>query len=131
MKTIQVVGRGLIVVAGLLLSAVTIVRAQDNTVTVEMFDKPAKFSPEHPKISVGQTIQWINKGETVHTVTDDPSQAPDPSWVTSPAGSEQLDSGYLNAGETYSYTFKVPGVYKYFCLTHEQEGMKAEIDVSK
>jgi len=114
-----------------ILSAVTLVGAQDNAITVEMFDKPAKFMPGSPKISVGQTVKWINKGETVHTVTDDPSQAPDPNWVTSPPGAEQLDSGYLNAGETYSYAFKVPGVYKYFCLTHEQEGMKGEVDVGK
>jgi len=133
LKTIQLVGRGAIVGTVFILFAVTMVRAQGSTITItiEMFDKPAMFKPQLAKISAGQTVQWVNKGETVHTVTDDPSQAPDPSWVTSPAGSEQLDSGYLNAGETYSYTFKVPGAYKYFCLTHEQEGMKAEIDVSK
>lgn len=42
-----------------------------------------------------------------------------------------MDSGYLNAGETYSYTFKMPGVYKYFCLTHEHEGMKGAVEVTK
>jgi plastocyanin len=131
LKTIQVVVRGLIIGVVFVLFTVAIVRAEDNTITIEMFDKPAKFNPEDPKISVGQTVKWINKGETVHTVTDDPSQAPDPNWVISPAGAEELDSGYLNAGETYSYTFKVPGVYKYFCLTHEQEGMKGEIDVNQ
>jgi plastocyanin len=131
LKVIQGVGRALIVGAVFSLVTVMMVRAQEDTITIKIFDKPAKFMPDNSKISVGQTIKWINRGETVHTVTDDPSQAPDPSWVTSPAGSEQLDSGYLNAGETYSYTFKVPGVYKYFCLTHEQEGMKGEVDVSK
>ena len=32
---------------------------------------------------------------------------------------------------TYSYTFKVPGTYQYFCTTHVKEGMKGEIDVEQ
>jgi plastocyanin len=101
------------------------------TVSVAMFDKPACFRPQHLVIKVGTTIRWINSGETVHTVTADPDQAPDPSWVQTPSGSELMDSGYMNVGDSYSYDFKVPGIYKYFCLTHEQEGMRGEIDVEK
>ena len=48
-----------------------------------------------------------------------------------PKGAETWNSGYLNSGEDFSYTFKVPGVYKYFCTTHVKEGMKGEIDVEK
>jgi len=105
--------------------------AASDVITVEIYDKPAMFRPDHPRIKVGQTIKWINKGETVHTVTGDPSQAPDPSWVSVPPGSEELDSGYMSPGDSFSYEFKVPGIYKYFCLTHEQEGMRAEVDVEK
>ena len=105
--------------------------AASDVLTIEIFDKPAMFRPDHPKIKVGQSIKWINKGETVHTVTGDPSQAPDPSWVSVPQGSEQLDSGYLSPGDTYTYQFKIPGTYKYFCLTHEQEGMRAQVEVEK
>jgi len=106
-------------------------RAASDVIAVEIFDKPAIFRPEHPKIKVGQTIKWVNKGDTVHTVTADPSQAPDPGWASSPPGAEELDSGYLSVGDSFSYEFKVPGVYKYFCLTHEQEGMRGEVDVEK
>ena len=109
----------------------TAANAADEVVTVEIYDKPAMFRPERPKIKVGQTIRWVNKGETVHTVTADPSQAPDPSWVSVPPGSEELDSGYMSPGDSFSYVFKVPGNYKYFCLTHEQEGMRAQVDVEK
>ena len=89
------------------------------------------FRPEHPKIKAGQTVKWVNKGETVHTVTGDLSQAPEPGWASTPPGAEELDSGYMSVGDSFSYEFKVPGVYKYFCLTHEQEGMRGEIDVEK
>ena len=105
--------------------------AQNQILTIEIYDKPAMFRPDHPKIKVGQTVKWINKGETVHTVTADPSQAPEPGWVSVPAGSEELDSGYMSPGDTFTYQFKVAGVYKYFCLTHEQEGMRAQIEVEK
>lgn len=105
--------------------------AADDVLTILIFDKPAMFHPDHPKVKVGQTVQWVNKGETVHTVTADPSQAPDPSWVTVPPGSEELDSGYMSPGDTFSYVFKVPGLYRYFCLTHEQEGMRAQVEVEK
>jgi plastocyanin len=98
---------------------------------VEIFDKPPCFRPANPTVKVGTTVKWINKGETVHTVTADPSQAPDPSWVVMPPGAEEMDSGYMSVGDSFSYDFKVPGVYKYFCLTHEQEGMRGEINVEK
>jgi plastocyanin len=105
--------------------------AFSETVTVQMFDTPAKYVPDPVKVKVGDTIKWVNKGETVHTATTDPSTAPDPSWASVPKGAETFDSGYLNAGEDWSYTFKVPGVYKYFCTTHVKEGMKGEIDVGQ
>lgn len=112
-------------------SMTMLAQAANEIVSVEIYDKPAMFRPERLKIKVGQTVTWVNKGETVHTVTADPSQAPDPSWVSVPPGSEELDSGYMSPGDTFSYVFKVPGLYKYFCLTHEQEGMRAQVDVEK
>jgi len=96
-----------------------------------MFDTPAKYVMDPVKIKVGDTIKWVNKGETIHTATTDPSMAPDASWASVPKGAETFDSGYLNAGEDFSYTFTVPGVYHYFCTTHIKEGMHGEIDVEK
>jgi len=129
MKIIQVLGRGLLPAVVFTLSIATMAYAQE--VTVQMFDTPAKFRPDPVKVKVGQTIKWVNKGDTVHTATTDPSSAPDPSWASVPPGAETFDSGYMNSGDEFSYTFKVPGVYKYFCLTHVKEGMKGEIDVEK
>lgn len=129
MTKLYLLGAGLLVAGAFMLAPVNSASAE--TVTVNMFDTPAKYMPDPVKIKVGDTVTWVNKGETIHTATTDPSQAPDPSWASVPKGAETWDSGYLNSGDTWSYTFKVPGVYKYFCTTHVKEGMKGEIDVSK
>ncbi len=127
MTKLHLLGAGLLVAGAFMVAAVRPASAE--TVTVQMFDTPAKFVPDPVKVKVGDTIKWVNKGETVHTATTDPSSAPDPSWASVTKGAETFDSGYLNGGEDWSYTFKVPGVYKYFCTTHVKEGMKGEIDV--
>jgi plastocyanin len=70
-------------------------------VTVEDFD----FDPGVLGVAVppGTSITWTNKGPTAHTTT---------------ARSALWDSGLLNAGESYSFTFNDPGVYWYFCRPH-------------
>ncbi|MFZ2060440.1 MAG: plastocyanin/azurin family copper-binding protein [Candidatus Binatus sp.] len=129
MKKRQLTGRGLLV-AGVL-SLGLAMPAFAETVEVKMFDTPAKYVPDPVKIKVGDTVTWVDKGDTVHTATTDPTTAPDPSWAVVPKGAETWDSGYLNSGDTWSYTFKVPGTYKYFCTTHVKEGMKGEINVAQ
>ncbi|MGO9059124.1 MAG: plastocyanin/azurin family copper-binding protein [Candidatus Binataceae bacterium] len=128
MTKVRLLAAGLLAGALMLGVAMSAVAAE---VVVDMFDTPAKYRPDPVKIKVGDTIKWVNKGETIHTATTDPSQAPDASWASVPKGAETFDSGYMNGGEDFSYTFKVPGVYHYFCTTHVKEGMKGEIDVEK
>lgn len=129
MKQMQLLGWGLLV-AGVFSLRVAMPAFAD-TVEIKMFDTPAKYMPDPVKVKVGDTVKWVNKGDTIHTATTDPANAPDPSWVSVPKGAETWDSGYLNSGEDWSYTFKIPGVYKYFCTTHVKEGMKGEIDVAQ
>jgi len=70
-------------------------------VTIEDFDfKPGVFGVAVPP---GTTITWTNNGPTAHTTTADNG-----TW----------DSGLLNAGDSYSFTFDTPGVYWYFCRPH-------------
>ncbi|HKN02259.1 MAG TPA: plastocyanin/azurin family copper-binding protein [Candidatus Binataceae bacterium] len=130
MKKIHVLCRVLLVAGALTLGVATSAFAAQ-TVEIKMFDTPAKYMPDPIKIKVGDTVKWVNKGDTIHTATTDPANAPDPSWVSIPKGAETFDSGYMNGGEEFSYTFTVPGVYHYFCTTHVKEGMKGEIDVEQ
>jgi glucose dehydrogenase len=72
-----------------------------NSVTIEDFDfKPGVFGVAVPP---GTTITWTNNGPTAHTTTADNG-----AW----------DSGLLNAGDSFSFTFNDPGVYWYFCRPH-------------
>jgi plastocyanin len=56
-------------------------------------------------------------------VTADPSKAATAKNVLLPEGAQPFDSGNIDAGGTYSYTFTVPGTYRYVCLPHELAGM--------
>jgi plastocyanin len=69
--------------------------------------KDNSFSPHDLQISAGQTVTWMNNGQAVHTVTADDGS---------------FDSGNLNAGESFQYTFTKPGRYPYFCRFHGGAG---------
>jgi len=100
-------------------------------VVVKMTDKPPKYMPLKVVIKVGQTIEWINNAETLHSVTTDPDSAQKPADVSSPPGAKPFDSGFMRPGMTFEYTFTVPGNYKYLCLPHEKDGMIGFVTVKK
>ena len=61
------------------------------------------FHPAQIEISVGTTVTWTNQDSVAHTST-----AEDGTW----------DSGNLDQGQSYSYTFDRPGTHPYVCLYH-------------
>ncbi|MDH6705910.1 plastocyanin [Kitasatospora sp. MAA19] len=62
------------------------------------------FSPSTLTVSKGTTVTWTNNDAAPHTVTS--------------SGSGPLNSGTLNQGASYSYTFTTPGTYAYVCSIH-------------
>ena len=54
-------------------------------------------------IGVNNTVQWVNNDTAPHTVT---------------ATDHSFDSGNLNPGDTWTYTFTKPGTYTYVCTYH-------------
>ena len=96
---------------------------------VKMVDMPATFQPATISIKVGETVEWKNVGNSVHHASSDPSTAVNPSEVSNPAGAKPFDSGFLQPGQSYTYTFTVPGTYKYICAPHETSGMVGEVVV--
>ncbi|MDG6985323.1 MAG: cupredoxin domain-containing protein [Nitrososphaerota archaeon] len=63
------------------------------------------FSPGNLTVVIGvnNTVTWTNNDITIHTVT---------------ANNGAFNSGYLNTGQTFTYTFTSPGVYEYHCQIH-------------
>ncbi|MFN4218576.1 MAG: PKD domain-containing protein [Candidatus Bipolaricaulia bacterium] len=84
------------------------------------------FDPAELTIKVGDTVRWVNECEEGVACTHSAQAYPD----KIPAGAEAFDSTLLTAqGQTYEYTFTVPGEYEYFCFPHEALGMKGKIIV--
>jgi plastocyanin len=71
----------------------------DAQVTVKNFD----FHPMAVTIPVGASVTWKNLDGEPHT-------------VTSVDGA--FRSSALDEGDTYSFKFTKPGVYKYLCTIH-------------
>jgi plastocyanin len=105
--------------------------AAAKTVEVKMTDTPARFAPEKVAIKVGDTVEWNNNAASLHSVTTNKSVAQNPSDVSSPPAAKPFDSGFMPPGAKWSYTFTVPGTYKYLCLPHEKDGMVGYVVVTK
>jgi plastocyanin len=117
-------------VGGLALSVpLSAIAAGNPAVVVKMSDKPPKFMPETATIKVGQTVEWINNAKTLHSVDADPDMVQRPKDVVLPKGAKPFDSGFMQPGATFDYTFTVPGTYKYTCVPHEKDSMNGTVVV--
>ena len=96
-------------------AATTFAAPTDQGVRVEMAESPNRFDPATLTVPVGTTVNWVDVSGT-HTTT-----SYDGLW----------DSGRrLAVGESFSYTFNQPGVYRYYCVPHENSGMIATVVVT-
>jgi len=105
--------------------------AASSPVVVKMTDTEPFYTPVKVAIRVGDTVQWVNSGDTVHSVSTNAANEQILNDASIPKGAEAFDSGFIPPGGNYSYTFTVPGTYHYFCLPHEKAGMVGVIVVKK
>ena len=101
----------LVLISGLLLAVPA--SAEDASISVPDF----KFAPKSATIDVGDTVTWNFQGPTDHTATSDRGQA------------VKFDSGLLNAGKSFSFTFTKPGKFTFHCRPHPF--MKGSVTVGK
>jgi plastocyanin len=66
-------------------------------------------------ISQGTTVKWTNDDEEAHTATSD---------------TDIWDSGILEPGESFSYTFNDIGTFPYHCTIHGADDMSGIIQVN-
>ncbi len=76
---------------------------QGGTVSVSIVD--FAFNPKTITVPVGTTVRWTNNGSAPHT-------------VTSTSSPRAFDSGTLNPGDSFEFTFKTAGQFPYFCEIH-------------
>ena len=106
-------------------------QAASSSVVIKMGDEPPMFEPATVTIKVGETVEWLNDGSAVHSVTADPDDATDAHDVALPKGATSFDSGFMPPGTMFDHTFMVPGTYHYVCIPHEKAGMVGTIVVTK
>lgn len=70
-----------------------------NTVNIQNM----AFSPSTLNVKVGTTVTWVNRDSTAHDVVSDTGL---------------FNSGNLNNGQSYSYTFNQAGSFPYHCGIH-------------
>ncbi|MDE1725018.1 MAG: hypothetical protein KGH76_03860 [Thaumarchaeota archaeon] len=72
-------------------------------------NNPFSLSPSTLEVQVNDTVTWKNQDTAVHTVTTGKSGL---------GFDGRIDSGIIQPGGTFSYTFTKTGLYQYYCLFH-------------
>lgn len=86
-------------------------QAQAETIDIEI--KNFNFYPPDPVIDVGDTVVWTNKMNYGH-------------WVISGVDmrhNNKFFSYLLLKGTKFSYTFRTPGDFPYYCPIHSMQAM--------
>jgi plastocyanin len=81
------------------------------------------FMPGSVKLEAGSSLQWINTSNLPHNIVG--------IYKTSLGQETRVDSGFINNGESWRYTFNEEGVFEYHCTTHTEHGMKGKVTISK
>ena len=77
----------------------------DHSVTIKI--ENFKYAQQVLTIAAGTTVEWENEDTAPHTVTADDGT---------------FDSGNMNKGDQFKFTFTSPGTYLYYCTYHGGPG---------
>jgi plastocyanin len=75
--------------------------------SVKVSLKNFAFAPKVLTVAPGTTVEWQNDDSTAHTVTAD---------------NGSFNSGNMNQGATFKFTFARAGTYAYYCRYHGGPG---------
>ena len=99
------------------------------------------FLPSDYEVTVGETVVWQNTSSRGHTVTAYEGEIPDDAEYFATGGFESQaeaedawrdgTDGNMDRGDTFEYTFEVPGEYHYYCIPHEPQGMVGTVVVTE
>jgi plastocyanin len=127
-------GRGL-AVAGLVAASLLGACSGGDATTVKMVTGH-HYTPAEITVGPGATIEFVNDSSEAHSATAYEDRIPPGAGYFSSGGfgGEQearanVGDGLIAPGGSYEVTLDEPGTYRYFCIPHEQDGMKGEIVV--
>ena len=96
------------------------------------------FEPSVAAVDAGAEITFTNEGDEPHSVTAYQDSVPAGADFFSSGGFNTEEAARDNVGDTliapgdaFTLTLDEPGTYKYFCIPHEDHGMKGEIQVGE
>ena len=89
----------LIIAFVMLLMSAGAVHAQDQTIEIK------NFMFMVVTVTKGSKVTWINRDQVPHTVVEK---------------DKLFRSAALDTDDSFSYVFKTPGTYEYFCSLHPQ-----------
>jgi plastocyanin len=69
---------------------------------------PECYIPSYYVTKLSEPVTWKNEDSAFHSVTSGSYEEPD----------GMFDSGHLDPYEIFSYKFKEPGMYPYYCTLH-------------
>ena len=94
-----------------------------------------RYDPSTLTVRVGDEVTWMNRTSEAHSVTAYQSSLPagTPYFSSSGASSEKYARAHIGplmtSEDVFSFRFDQPGTYTYFCIPHEDQGMKGKIVV--
>ena len=96
--------------------------AQDNSIVIEMTNT-ATYKPVELVVRKGEKITWKNISDQIQTITVKTELNHDKQITYYPDEAEPFSSGAIKPGESFSYTFFIPGSYELVSLPNEKNGM--------
>jgi len=74
-------------------------QSNETKVTIDNFS----FTPQEITVQLGTTVTWVNQDDVPHTVV---------------SNDNKFKSKALDTDDKFSFTFKEPATYAYFCSVH-------------
>ena len=97
-----------------------------------------RFDPATITVTAGETVGFSNDSAQAHSVTAYEGRIPEGAEYFASGGSPReheardgVTAGLLRGGEDFSVQLDEPGEYDYFCIPHEEQGMKGTIIVEE
>ena len=116
------------------------------------------FMPNAIVVDAGSAVRWINPSNLPHNVvgvfnqttaqdavnstgliidnsTNNTSSNPNTNDTQlspqSSASAVAIDSGFIQQGQSWQYSFNEPGVFNYLCTIHAEEGMRGTLVIAE